>query len=430
MTFCAVLFVFPSEVVLAGPLKSNGSPGRLLGFAALTLVALGLVRGHRRAQTGSRVDPVIVLVLLFLAQAVFSYGVESGRTLGATAAATSLRYVLVLTAGVGIALLVAVAVPDLAAARRLLGWLVAGSVLNAGVGLVQATGVDLSWADVVRVPGMAFTSNPGVLRERLEFVRVLGTTSHPIEFAVCLAVTLPLAIHLSRFASTVGRRLASGAAAGAIALATPFALSRSGLLCIVVGLLLYVPFATRAQRWAVLAGAVLAPAVAVVAVPRVVDAFVELFSGVATDAAAADDSISGRLADYAGVAEVFDRSPWVGGVLTTGDGVLDNQWLGFLVRGGLVSVTGFALLLLVPLVLNVSAARAAPHDPERSSLAGALVAGLVASGVAAYTFDALAFQQSALLIFVLVGLTSVVVRSTWTSPSPHIPSPSRETGQP
>ncbi|CCH85913.1 putative O-antigen polymerase [Modestobacter italicus] len=416
--FCAVLFVFPSEVVLAGPLKSNGSPGRLIGFVALLLVALGLVRGRGRLQVHHRVDPVVVLVLLFLAQALFSYGVETGRTLNATAAATSLRYVLVLTAGVGIALLIAVAVRDLTGARRLLGWLVAGSVLNAGVGLVQAMGATLSWADVVRVPGMAFTSNPGQLRERLDFVRVLGTTSHPIEFAVCLAVTLPLAIHLSRFAGTPGRRVASAAAAGVIALATPFALSRSGLLCIAVGLLLYVPFATRAQRWAVLAGAVLAPALAVVAVPRVVDAFVELFNGVATDSAAADDSISGRLADYVGVQEVFDRSPWLGGVLTSGDGVLDNQWLGFLVRGGLVSVVGFAALLLGPVTCNVIAARLDPRDPERSSLAGALVAGLVASGVAAYTFDTLAFQQSALLVFVLVGLTSVVVRSTWTTTPP------------
>ena len=68
----------------------------------------------------------VVLLLLFLAQALFSYGVEAGRTLSATAAATSLRYALVLTAGVGIALLIAVAVTDLAGARRLLGWLLAG----------------------------------------------------------------------------------------------------------------------------------------------------------------------------------------------------------------------------------------------------------------------------------------------------------------
>lgn len=419
VVFCALLFVFPSEVVLAGPLKSNGSPGRLLGFAALLLVVLGLVRGHRRSSGERRVDPVVVLLLLFLAQALFSHGVEAGRSLDAVAAATSLRYVLVLTAGVGIALLIALAVPDLARARLLLGWLLAGSALNAGVGLVQAVGADLSWADVVRVPGMAFTSNPGVLRERLDFVRVLGTTSHPIEFAVCLAVTLPLAIHLAQFAGTPGRRAASALVAGMIALATPFALSRSGLLCIVAGLLLYIPFATRAQRWSVLAGAVLAPALAVVAVPQVVDAFVELFSGVGTDTATADDSIAGRLADYAGVAQVFATSPWTGGVLTTGDGVLDNQWFGFLVRGGLVAVAGFALLLLVPVVVNVRAARRAPHDRERSSLAGALAGGLVASGVAAYTFDTLAFQQSALLVFVLVGLTSVVVRSTWsTHPAP------------
>ncbi|QNG38272.1 hypothetical protein F1C76_18375 [Geodermatophilaceae bacterium NBWT11] len=427
--FCALLFVFPSEVVLAGPLKSNGSPGRLLGFAALALVALGLVRGRSRPATPRRVDPVVVLLLLFLAQALFSYGVEAGRTLSATAAATSLRYALVLTAGVGIALLVAVAVTDLAGARRLLGWLLAGSVLNAGVGLVQAVGADLSWADVVRVPGMAFTSNPGVLRERLDFVRVLGTTSHPIEFAVCLAVTLPLAIHLARFATTPGRRVASAAAAGVIALATPFALSRSGLLCIAVGLLLYVPFATRAQRWSVLAGALLAPALAVLAVPRVVDAFVELFSGVATDAAAADDSISGRLADYVGVQRVFAESPWLGGVLTSGDGVLDNQWLGFLVRGGVVSVLGFLALLLVPSVCAVVAARRRPRDDERASLAGALLAGLVASGVAAYTFDTLAFQQSALLVFVLVGLTSVVVRSSWGPiPDPAPPTPIPKAG--
>ena len=426
VVFCALLFVFPSEVVLAGPLKSNGSPGRLLGFAALALVALGLVRGAGRPTQARRVDPVVVVVLLFLAQALFSYGVEAGRTLDAVAAATSLRYVLVLTAGVGIALLVAVAVPDLAGARRLLGWLLAGSVLNAGVGLVQAVGVDLSWADVVRVPGMAFTSNPGILRERLQFVRVLGTTSHPIEFAVCLAVTLPLAIHLARFARSPGARAAAAAAAGMIALAVPFALSRSGLLCIAVGLLLYVPFATRVQRWAVLAGVVLAPALAVLAVPKVVDAFVQLFSGVATDEAAADDSISGRLADYVGVREVFARSPWVGGVLTSGDGVLDNQWLGFLVRGGVVSVLGFATVLLVPALCAVASARVHPRDPERSSLAGAVLAGLVASGVAASTFDTLAFQQSALLVFLLVGLASVVVRSSRSTPHPAPTTPKTE----
>lgn len=419
--FCALLFVFPSEVVLAGPLRSNGSPIRLLGFAALLLLLLGLLRARPPEHGHRRVDPVLVVLVLYAAQSLFSYGVSTGRNLTTTDAATSLRYFLVLLAGCAIAMLIAVSVPDLAAVRRLLGWLLAGSALNAAVGLAQATGADFVWAEVIRLPGLAFTSNPGVLRDRLDFVRVLGTTSHPIEFAVCLAVTLPLAIHMAVFAGTRVRRVSSMAVAALIAMATPFALSRSGLLCIAVGMLVYLCLATRAQRWAVAVGLVLAPAVAVLLVPRVVDAFVVLFRGVSVTSTD-DDSIAGRLDDYADVMEVFDRSPLLGETLTSADGYLDNQWLGFLVSGGLVAVVGFAALLVVPAVLNGLAARARPRSPERSSLAGALSGGLAASGVAAYTFDTLAFQQSAMLVFVLVGMSSVVVRSTWWPEVPGSPT--------
>jgi hypothetical protein len=239
-------------------------------------------------------------------------------------------------------------------------------------------------------------------------VRVLGTTSHPIEFAVCLAVSIPLGLHMSRFARTRGGRTAARVATGLILLALPFALSRSGVLCILIAVLVYLPFAPGTQRATMLVGAITAPALAVVLAPQIVDAFGALFSAISLSGSS-DNSITGRTNDYPIVDAVFQASPLLGGGSTQVAGlVLDNQWLSFLVSGGLVAALGYLALFAVPIWFNIRSARSRPRSAARRSLAGALAGGLAASAFSSLTLDTLFFQQSMMLIFVLVGLSSAV----------------------
>lgn len=190
LAFAAVLFVFPTEVAIAGPLRSNGSPVRLLGFLGLALVALGLLTARRRRALVTP-DPIVVLVLLYLAQSLFSYGVTAGRSLSAAQAASSLRAFLVVLAGCGVALAITQAVRTIDQAHLVVGTLLGGAALNAVVGILQSVGIPVYWASIVTLPGMALTAPPATLGTRLEMVRAVGTTSHAIEFAISLAVTIP-----------------------------------------------------------------------------------------------------------------------------------------------------------------------------------------------------------------------------------------------
>lgn len=407
LVFCAVLFLFPTEVVLAGPLKSNGAPVRLIGLLALFLVALGFLVRRRTSAREATANPIVVVLVLYAAQSVFSYGLTAGRTLSTAQAASALRALLIVLAACGIALYMTQSVKTLRHTRLVVGVLLAGSVLNAAVGLLQAAGASIRWAYVVLVPGMAFTSPPGGLRERDGFIRAIGTTSHPIEFAVCLAVSLPLAIHLARFAATNNGRVAARFAGLAILAAVPFALSRSGLICILIGLLVYLPFATVGQRGLMLLGAVVAPALAVTAAPEIVAVIQRLFGYLSLDGSD-DNSITGRLDDYPIIQRVFESSPWLGGNTGITDLILDNQWLSFLASGGLVAVLAYAMIFVVPIWFCVRSARYRPRSRQRSSLAGAIAAGLAASAFSSLTLDSLFFQQSWMLVFVLIALSSVV----------------------
>jgi hypothetical protein len=420
LVFAAVLFIFPTEVVLAGPLKSNGAPVRLLGYGALFLVALGLLR-HHPSRAAARANPIVVVLVLYGAQALFIYGLAAGRTLSAREAASSLRAFLIVAAACGISLYITQSVRTLAQTRPVAGVLLAGSVLNAVVGLLQASSVHIQWAKTVLLPGMAFTSPPGNVSERDGLLRALGTTSHPIEFAVCLAVSLPLGIHLSRFSATPNGRLAARLATAVVLCAVPFALSRSGLICILIAVVVYPPFATVGQRTLIALGAVLAPALAVAAAPDIVSVLQRLFGDLSLTASQ-DNSITGRLDDYPIVAQVFASSPWLGGTTGVSNLILDNQWLSFVVSGGLLAVAAYLALFAVPVWFCVRASKMRPRSRERSSLAGAVTAGLCATAFSSVTLDTLFFQQSWMLLFVLVGLASAV-RADALAPTDVTPAP-------
>ncbi len=404
LAFAAVLFVFPSEVALAGPLKSNGSPARLIGLVALVLLALDLLRARRTRQAVA--PPIVVLLLLYLAQGIFFYGWATLQGTGDPASAT--RELLFSASACGIALFAAARARTIATVHQVVGVVVAGCALSAVVALIQAVGVPLRWADVVTLPGFDQVASGGGGGERLGFRRVVGTATHPIEYGVVLGCCLPLALHLVLHAVTRRARAWAAVAAGLMAVALPFALSRGGIICIATALVVFL----SVQPWRARIGTAIMGVVALcgayVLAPGLAAAIVRLFADQADD-----PSIEGRTDDYPIVNAAFDASPWVGGSPTPEGLILDNQWLVLLVQRGLVGTAAFALLVLVPLAgLAAAAWRCRFADPQRASLAAAFAGALAALAVSGGIFDLLSFGQAAMFLYLLVGLSAAVVLPT------------------
>ena len=402
VAFAAVLFVFPSSVVLAGPLNSNGHPLRLLGLVALVVLALDLLRRHRGGPP--QVQATVVLLLAYVVQAVFFYG---WRTLDLDAdPAGELRSLLFALSACGMALYTALRVTTLRTVTGVVAVLVAGCSLNAVVGVLQAVGAPLVWARLVALPGFQLVGSARGTGERAGLVRVIGTAGHSIEYAVVLGCCLPLAVHLVLHARTsAGRQLAAGAAV-LMGLAIPFALSRGGLVCITVSVVVFLLVQTWGTRLIAAAAAVVAGCTAYVLVPSTYTAVVELFTGVEDDI-----SIQGRTEDLPLVDAAFTAAPWLGGSPLPPGTILDNQWFDVLVSRGLVGATALALLFLVPAVGLLGAAwRLRGTDPERQSMAAALAGCVLATGVSGAVFDLMSFGTAAMLVFLVVGLSAAVVR--------------------
>lgn len=409
----ALLFIFPAEVALVGPLKGNGGFVRLLGLTAFVMCLARLL--HHRPL---RPRPVVAVAVIFLAVAVFNWGWANTRPLLAEESASATRFVLLVASGTGLTLLLAISANTRERVNTVLGCLVFGGAFSAFVGMLQVAGIVDVWADVVTLPGMTTIASPMTLSDRSGLTRAYGTTSHPIEYAVCLSMLLPLGIHMARFSSTARRRTFALAAVVLMLLGMPLGISRAGLLALIVSLLIYSLFLSPLDRVTLLLATLLAGAAAVVAAPNVSGAFRQAIFG-----AADDRSIEGRLNDYPRLIAAWESSPWVGvgpgGARVEGiiDVITDNQWLATLAGYGIVGVFGLAVWFFGGACVAAGRASSAPRGSWERSLGGAVTAGLIAAGISAGTFDFLAFQSGTFLVFVLLG----VLGATWaTSSTPRL----------
>lgn len=401
LAFAAVLFVFPSEVALVGPLRSNGAPARLVGMVALVLLLLDLLRARRSREAVA--PPVVVLVLLYLAHAVFFYGWSTMS--GDVNPAGLLRELLFSISACGICLYAAVRVQSVGGVQQVAAVLVAGCALSAVVAMTQAVGSPVKWADLVTLPGFDQVSSTSGGGSRFGLRRVVGTASHPIEYGVVLGCCLPLAVHLVLHAGSRRARQAAAVAAALMALALPFALSRGGLVCIAISVLVFLAVQPWAVRLSTAVAGLVAACGAYVLAPNLGSALVRLFVNDSTD-----PSITGRTDDFPLVDAAFNASPWLGGAPTPPGWILDNQWLSVLVHRGLVGVAFLAALIVLPVcALLATAWRARRADPQRQSLAAALAGALCAIAVSGGVFDLMSFGQAAMLLFLLVGLSAAVV---------------------
>lgn len=400
--YAFVLFIIPSRYVI-GPLGGTATPAILVGLGAMMLWVLSTL--HPPSRPAREPNPMRTALLAMLGFVVVSAGtgllrsLDEFETSGATAA------LVLLLAGLGIALLICDTTDSLDRLEVLVDRLVLVGSVAAVYGLVQfATSFD---------PGTLLSAEPLLTQAkgdadftRVVFNRPAGPALHPIAFAVSMSALLPLAIHrlLHRPDASAVARILPLLLIGA---AVPLALSRSGFVASAVGVgTLWLAWDPQRKVTALLYGGV--ALASTVFVPGLAGTLRGLFLGVSDD-----PSIQARVDDLPYVVDLVAESPIVGrgfGTYTAaGYRLLDNAFYGALIEVGFLGVAVYTAVLLVA----IRAARA-PHRaaaPEQlQHLGQALMGTFLAVTSSAFTFDTFFYRTTTGLLMLSFGMTAVVWR--------------------
>jgi O-antigen ligase len=195
-----------------------------------------------------------------------------------------------------------------------------------------------------------------------------------------------------------------------IAVAIPLTISRTGIICAGIPLVILAQLWNWRLRYNLLVVGAIFAAGAVAAKPSLVATLLGMFTGAGTDT-----SITARTDRYEMVGYYFVQTPWLG--RGTGTWVwpqyqyLDNQWLATALETGVVGVAVLATVHLCALVLAGIAWRRAKTPADRH-VAAALLSTQIVAMVASGTFDSLSFTSYVVSIFVLVGLCGCIWRLT------------------
>ncbi|MEE6283064.1 O-antigen ligase family protein [Georgenia sp. MJ170] len=398
VVFLALQFLIPARLVIGG-LGAVGRPSVAVG---ILLACLWLLSARRRGGLPAGRQPIRWLLGGYLSVQIFSYAVGYDRMLPQIEANSADRWLIFNIAMVGVGLAVADGVRTRRQLDVLLRAVVGFSAVMAFVGLLQFLRiVDLT--QFIRLPGLRHNyALIGVgARGDADFARVAGTANHYIEFGVVLALVLPIALHYAFFAPPGRRRVVQWVCVVLIASSIPLSISRSAILTVAVSMgLLAVVWPWR-RRYNVMVLSVVALAAFHVVNRGVLGTIRALFSNLDND-----PSIQGRLSDTAFVTEVFAERPWfgrgAGTVLPERYILLDNQFYGTALAGGIVGLVALCALFVVPYVLGRSIRLRARSEETRhlgQALAVVMPAALLASG----TFDSFSFATFVGVLFVIIG---------------------------
>jgi O-antigen ligase len=400
---CFLVPALPTYVVLPGALKGNGAPARMIALIMFGLVVLGFMLVRRTSQP-RRVNPGALIILLYFALWLMTYGVGLLNNDDYVTASNKSRALVGLIAHVGVGLYVIARIRTARQQNIVLGCLAVGLTFACLVGLLQAV-ASLDLRLLLQPPGFVLNSEINITQlsfERQGVNRVTSTSQHPIEFSVLAAVTIPLTIYFARNAAIRRVRLLSGAACVVAMLALPAAVSRSGIFSQVTALLVYM-FAFKIRPIAIAVSAIfLATAGYMIVFPQIANALWSTITGSAEDA-----SVESRVEDYARVSASFREHPifglGLGGSVPTEFGYLDNEWMGAIVQGGVVGLTAMALISGGAIFGITAALRTATSQREREQayMLGAMAVGILASS---FTFDLFGFEQTAVIYFIVLGL--------------------------
>jgi O-antigen ligase len=397
---CLLIPMLPTYVVPAGPLKSNGSPAKIIAVMCFGLAFLGFVLIRRKVPKKTLLPGVVVLLVFFLLELAV-YGVGLTHLGSSDVQATKLRAVIILIAYTGVALYVMTRVKTMRQRTFALGCLAIGLSYACIVGLLQnSTNIDLR--NLLQPPGFVVNWEYLQIDERLGNKRVVGTSNHAIEFSVLTAVAVPLNIHFARYAATRQARWLAVLGCFLALAAMPAAVSRSGVVALSAALFVYV--------WSCTARQILT---AVIPVAVAIGAYVAVFPQTAYALwhsvvdATDDGSVWARVRAYAVVSKTFSEHPFwglgLGGNVPTEYGYLDNEWLQQIVQGGLVGVAAM-MVISAGAIFGISAGlrcAKSPRERDQVYMMGAMLVGILSSSV---TFDLFTYQQASLMFFILFGM--------------------------
>jgi hypothetical protein len=404
--FVVLLLALPARLVFK-QLGAAGTPANMWGLVLLLWWTAHRLIPSRRSVT---FQPVRLGIQFLGLAAVLSYAAAFFRPIDVVEIFAADRGLISLAAWSGVALVAVDGITTYGRLRRLLDRVASAGAALAGLGLVQFfTAIDVRpW---FHIPFLSVNGDLELVfvNSRAGFNRVAGTTNHPIEFSVVLAMILPLALHLA-FHAEASRKRRAWVRVALIGVAVPMSVSRTGILGLLVGgVILFVSWPAQ-RRWrAVLLTPIFAVGLRLLA-PGLLGSIRNLFLNIQRD-----NSFTGRTDDYSIATRIFSRAPWFGrgwGTLLPDRYVLlDNQLLKTLLEGGLFAVV--ALLLLF--ALGIGAASGAYHraaDDEARDLGQTFVAAIAIGMVSFVTFDAFAFATVPATLFLVLGCSGALWRLT------------------
>ncbi|WP_172829630.1 O-antigen ligase family protein [Microterricola viridarii] len=398
-----MLYAIPSTLRI-GALGTLGSLGTIFGLGALVWWF------WFRAQLGHPIDeaprnPIRLGLLLFTGAMLLSYIAAMTRALPVAEISPADTGLLRVGAMVGIAVIALDGPPTedrfLAIIRR---FALAGGLI-ALLGIAQFM-TNLPLVDQITLPGLSANSDYSSLDLRGGFARPAATSAHPLEYAVILSMTLPLAI-VYALHSRGSRAVLLWTMSALILVGVLLSSSRSayiGLAAALAPLLLALgPGARRLILTLILALGGLTYLI----VPRVITNLRFLFESIGNDASAAS-----RTSSYALVESMFANFPVTGrgfSTLLPAYRILDNQYLLFLVETGALGLLTLIGLLAASAFTPLGARRRS-HTPLMNDIGVALTASLLAGASLLALFDALSFPQAAGTLFLVIGLSGAYRR--------------------
>jgi polysaccharide biosynthesis protein PslJ len=399
----ALMVAVPSRFVV-GPFGAPGWPPILVGVFFLTWWAAGRITPGLGTATG--INPVRYAIFAMLASLVVSYANAFTTILHPLQTTGADRVAMTYLGYFGFALLAVDGINSLDRFVLLLRRFVYANVyLSISVFLqFRNFGFDLSQ---LAFPGLTAIRGP-FAEIRGEFNRAPGTSAHPIEASVLLAMALPIALTFFFLAEGRTQRRRWGLLCIIIGVALPMTVSRTGVLSIAVAMLVLLP--TWPKQWR--RYAMIAFPVGVVALRFAVPGLVGTIRGL-FQFAGQDSSVAGRTDDYEPVFQMIYTHPWLGigpgGFLPEVFFFLDNQILLTLLEQGAI---GVVVLIAAPTVAATAArlARRRTDDLGLRMLCQAITAAVL-GGIASFiTFDAMSFPTFGISWFLLMGCCGAVWR--------------------
>ena len=246
-------------------------------------------------------------------------------------------------------------------------------------------------------------------------LRVFASAQHSIALSAAMVMLVPLAFYL---AVRTAKRI-WWVAGGLMVVAAVATISRTGILMLAVILIVFAVLRPADARRAL---PIALPLLIMMhlAIPGALGslhaAFVPKGGLVAEQESDPGQLGSGRVADLGPALDQAKQRPIFGqgfGTRVTDDqqkkaNILDNQWLGTLLETGILGI--FAWIWIFGRTVRRLGRRARRDPTDLGLLMTGLAASILAFAVGLFTYDAFSFIQVTYIMFILVALSSVLLR--------------------